>query len=211
MSEKILGNSAVKFLQDLSSSLPAPGGGGAAAYASGMGTALGMMVVNLTKGKKKYAQYEEDLGELLEKLGSILERFIELVQADADNFLPLSRAYGLAQGTEEEKKHKAKVMEESLRLACSAPLEMMELSVKAMHLLEELLEKGSKLVLSDVGVGVAMLQAGLQSASLNVYINAKSMADKDYAEEIVNRTEKYLLEGGKLSEEIFNQVKNRIY
>ncbi|MGX6978733.1 cyclodeaminase/cyclohydrolase family protein [Vagococcus elongatus] len=211
MSEKMLNQSAVKFLQDLSSSLPAPGGGGAAAYASAMGTALGMMVVNLTKGKKKYAQYEEDLGQLLEKFGVTLERFMELVQEDADNFLPLSQAYGLAQGTEKEKKHKEKVMEESLRLACSAPLEMMELSVKAMFLLEELLEKGSKLVLSDVGVGVAMLEAGLKSASLNIYINAKSMMDEKYADEIVNRTEKYLSEGDKLSENIFNQVKNRIY
>ena len=90
--------------------------------------------------------------------------------------------------TEEEKAEKARVMEIVLKDACSVPMEIMEKCCEAIELIVEFGAKGSKLAISDAGVGAAFCKAALQGASLNVYINTKSMADREYAEEIKQKS-----------------------
>lgn len=195
-----------EFLEELSSKAPVPGGGGASAAVGAFGAALGMMVANLTVGKKKYAAVEEEILEALEELGKLRDRLVALTDRDAQAFEPLSRAYGLPKNTEEEKAAREKVMESALYDASVAPLEIMETVLASMDLLEVLGEKGSRLALSDVGVGILFAQAALEGASLNVFINTRLMKDRGRAEELNGRADRMIAEGRGKKERIYSQV-----
>lgn len=185
--------SCKEFVYELSSKSPVPGGGGASALVGAIGSALGNMVGSLTVGKKKYADVEDDMISLMERMTAIQNSLLLMVDRDAEVFEPLSKAYGLPKKTEEEKAEKARVMEAALKDACSVPLEIMELCCKAIELLKEFAQKGSSLVLSDAGVGAALCRSALVGASFNVFINTKSMKDTEYADES-NRRAKEMLE-----------------
>ena len=195
-----------EFLEELSSKAPVPGGGGASAAVGAFGAALGMMVANLTVGKKKYAVVEEEILAALEELGKLRDRLVALTDRDAQAFEPLSRAYGLPKNTEEEKAAREKVMESALYDASVAPLEIMETVLASMDLLEVLGEKGSRLALSDVGVGILFAQAALEGASLNVFINTRLMKDRGRAEELNGRADRMIAEGREKKERIYSQV-----
>ena len=170
-----------EFVEVLASKAPVPGGGGASALVGAVGTALGNMVGSLTVGKKKYADVEEEMYALKEKATALQNDFLRLIERDAEVFEPLAKAYGMPRETEEEKAEKARVMAIVLKDACSVPMEIMEKCCEAIDVIKEFAAKGSALAISDAGVGAAFCKAALQGASLNVYINTKSMANKEYA------------------------------
>jgi len=194
------------FVELLASKAPVPGGGGASAFVGAIGMALGSMVGNLTLGKKKYADVQGDIQKILKKAELLQNDLLKLVEEDAKVFEPLSKAYGLPKGTEEEKKKRDEVMEEALRLACSVPIKIMEKSIEAVALHEELADKGTRIAISDVGVGVLFCKSALKGASLNVFINTKLMKDRKYAQDINNSTEKMLEEGILRAKKVYEQV-----
>ena len=132
------------------------------------------------------------------------------IERDAEVFEPLSKAYGMPKETEEEKAEKARVMEIVLKDACSVPMEIMEKCCEAIELIVEFGAKGSKLAISDAGVGAAFCKAALQGASLNVYINTKSMADREYAEELNRKADAMLEKYTKIADETFDSVLGRL-
>lgn len=197
-----------EFINALSSKSATPGGGGASALGGAIGSALGSMVGNLTIGKKKYVDVEEDIQLLLEKFSKITEELLTLIEKDAAAFLPLSHAYALPKETEEEKAQKEKIMEKALYDASLVPLEIMEKAYEGILLQEEMAQKGSKIAISDVAVGVAFLRSALLGASVNVLINTKSMKDRQKAEELNTRVH-YLSEtGSRKADTLFNQITN---
>lgn len=194
------------FLEELSSKKPTPGGGGAAGLAGAVGTALGEMVVNLTLGKKKYADVEEEMQSILITLTQMREEFLRLADEDAVVFAPLAAAYSLPATTEEEKKKKEVILEDLLISAALVPLSVMELCLKTLNLLELLGEKGSRLAVSDVGVGVQMIRASILGAKMNVYINTKTMVQREKARELNARAQSVSEEGIRLADSIYTQV-----
>ena len=204
-------STCTEFVEVLASKAPVPGGGGASALVGAVGTALGNMVGSLTVGKKKYADVEDEMYELKSKMRSVTERLpFVLIERDAEVFEPLSKAYGMPKETEEEKAEKARVMEIVLKDACSVPMEIMEKCCEAIELIVEFGAKGSKLAISDAGVGAAFCKAALQGASLNVYINTKSMADREYAEELNKKADAMLEKYTKIADDTFNSVLGRL-
>ncbi len=195
-----------KFTEVLASGDPVPGGGGASAMVGALGVALGSMVANLTVGKKKYADVEEEIKGLRTKAGDLQRQLLVLIQKDADNFEPLAKAYGMPKETEEQKQAKAQVMEKALKDACSVPLEIMKLCCQAIDLHEDFAHKGSTLAVSDAGVGVEFCKAALRGASLNVFINTKLMTDRAYAEETNKQANDMLSKYVKKADEIFDYV-----
>jgi formiminotetrahydrofolate cyclodeaminase len=163
-------------------------------------------VANLTVGKKKYADVEEEIKGLRTKAGDLQRQLLVLIQKDADNFEPLAKAYGMPKETEEQKQAKAQVMEKALKDACSVPLEIMKLCCQAIDLHEDFAHKGSSLAVSDAGVGVEFCKAALRGASLNVFINTKLMTDRAYAEETNKHANDMLSKYVKKADEIFDYV-----
>lgn len=202
----MLQHSCLNFIEDLASKKPVPGGGGASALVASIGMALGMMVGNLTVGKQKYAAVEEEMKSLLKASQELVQRLEELVQKDASAFAPLAAAYGLPASTQEEKEIKNQRLQEALISAIEAPMELLEETCKALCLLKEYAHKGSALVLSDAGVGVACCRAAIFGAKLNVQINLnllKNMEKKAFYEKKMN---KLVEDGTVLADEIYTFV-----
>ena len=199
-----------EFVEVLASKAPVPGGGGASALVGAIGTALGNMVGSLTVGKKKYADVEEEMYELKGKADALQKELLHLIERDAEVFVPLSKAYGMPRNTEEEKAEKARVMEIVLKDACSVPMEIMERCCEAIDLIEVFAEKGSTLAISDAGVGATFCKAALEGASLNVFINTKSMKNREYADELNKKADEMLSVYTKKAEEIYQSVAARL-
>jgi len=199
-----------EFLEELSSAQPVPGGGGASAAVGAFAAALGMMVANLTVGKKRYADVEEEVKEVRSQLEELRDELVVLTDKDAEAFEPLSKAYGLPKETEEQKAKKEKILEQALYEASIVPMDIMETILKVMRLLKVMGEKGSKIAISDVGVGILFAQAALEGASLNVFINTNLMKNRERAEELNHKADAMIQEGKELKEEIYAGVLAKI-
>ena len=195
-----------EFLDVLSSKEPVPGGGGASALAGALGNALGQMVSNLTIGKKKYALVEDEIKELAERMKGIQGQFSALADQDAKVFAPLAKCYSLPSGTEEEKAYKAEVMEARLLDASLVPMEIMEKAAEMLEIMDILADKGSRMAVSDVGVGVQFIRTALLGAVMNVYINTKSMKNREKAEEMNEKAERLIREGTEAADRIYQKV-----
>ncbi|MBR5708487.1 MAG: cyclodeaminase/cyclohydrolase family protein [Oscillospiraceae bacterium] len=202
--------SCMEFTTELASKASVPGGGGASALCGALGTALGNMVGSLTVGKKKYADVEPEIKATMEKAEKVWRELLDLIQRDADVFEPLSKAYGLPKETEEEKAHKAEVMEKCLKEACSVPMDIMVKCCEAIELQKVFADKGSTLAISDAGVGVAFCKAALLGASLNVFINTKAMTDRPYAEDLNKKANDMIAKYTVMADEIFGGVFSRL-
>ena len=198
--------SSIDFLEMLSSKAPVPGGGSASAFVGALGTSLAGMVANLTKGKKKYAEYEKDVISIIKKVEKLIEKLALLMEKDIEVFEPLSKAYSLPKDTPEEQKRKDEIMEVCLKNAAAVPLEIMETVTKAIDFHEELLIKGSRLAISDVGVGIVFCKAAIQGASLNIFINTKYMRDREHAKKLNDRANEILENTIKRADNIFINV-----
>ena len=192
-----------EFVTVLASNEPAPGGGGAAALVAALGTALGNMVGSLTVGKKKYAEVEEEIIALKAKCDALQTELLNQVEADEVNFLPLAKAYGIPK----DDPTRDAVMEEATLIACSTPMKIMELCCEAIEYIAVFAAKGSRLAVSDAGCGAVCCKAALQAASLNVFINTKTLKNREKAEEMNNYCLKMLSEYGAKADAIFNTVK----
>ncbi len=192
-----------EFVKVLASDAPAPGGGGAAALVGAIGTALGNMVGSLTVGKKKYAAVEEEIIALKAKCDALQTELLNQVEADEINFLPLAKAYGIPK----DDPNRDKVMEEATIIACSTPMKIMELCCEAIDCIAVFAEKGSRLAVSDAGCGAVCCKAALQAASLNVFINTKSLKNREVAEDMNRHANLMLNKYCQLADEIFDEVK----
>lgn len=203
--------SCESFVTALSSKEPTPGGGGASALTGALGTALGHMVGSLTVGKKKYQDVEAEIRQRMEQAQNIQERLLELVQEDAESFAPLAAAYRMPSVTEEEKKEKERVMEDVLKEACRVPFEIMQKCCEGIELCGIFAEKGSTMAISDAGAGASFCRAALESASFNIYINTKSMKDREYAQQANCRADEmrsvYMKKADAIIEKVFSEIK----
>jgi len=206
MDGKLTDLTCVEFADVLAAKESVPGGGGAAALAGALGVALCSMVGNFTTGKKTYAAYQEDVERMLAQGEAIRTRLLELVEEDAAAFYPLSQAYGIPR----EDPTRAEVLEAATKAACAAPVEMMRQICDAIELLEEMLEKGSRMLVSDVGCGAYLSAAALKSASLNVFVNTKTVADREWAEGVESEVDAMLAEYGPRAKAVADAVASRI-
>ncbi|MEG1501421.1 MAG: cyclodeaminase/cyclohydrolase family protein [Clostridiales bacterium] len=208
--ELMIDKSCRDFLELLAGKSAVPGGGGAAALGSALGLALTNMVSSLTVGKKKYAQYEEEIQEML-KAGLILQRdILELVEADAAAFAPLAKAYGLPANTPQEQAAKKEAIAEASKDATSVPLLIAEKTYNAMLLARRIAEIGSRLAISDAGCSILFLQAALGAARYNILINLPMLTDHDFALRVQERLQFFLHDGERLVKETIALVDERL-
>ena len=196
-----------EFVSVLASDAPAPGGGGAAALVGAIGTALGNMVGSLTVGKKKYADVEAEIIDLKAKCDALQTELLNQVEADEVNFLPLAKAYGIPK----DDPNRDKVMEEATIIACSTPMKIMELCCTAIEYIAVFAAKGSRLAVSDAGCGAVCCKAALQAASLNVFINTKSLKNREVAEELNAKANAMLDKYCAMADGIFESVRANFF
>lgn len=166
------------FLEELASGSPTPGGGGASSLAGAVGVALGGMVANLTTGKKKYAQYQQDIDVILWRAEELRKTLVQQIDDDAAAFEPLAKAYAIPK----DNPSRDVIMEDALRKASEAPFAVLTTLQSCADIVVELSVKGSKLAISDVGCAAALISAAAKGTVMNIYINTKLMGDREYAE-----------------------------
>lgn len=198
------------YLDALASKAPVPGGGGASALGGALAAALGQMVANLTVGKKRYADVEEEMQGYLCTLNICQMEMTALADRDAEVFAPLAAAYGLPTETGEQKAEKDRVMEENLLAASLVPLKIMEKAIGIIEVLEEMEKKGSRMAVSDVGVAVQFARTALTGAVMNVYINTKSMKNRDKAEELNRKAQDLMDAGIRKADQVYGSVLGKL-
>lgn len=198
----LIEKSCREFSELLASKAPVPGGGGASALVGAIGIALGDMVGELTVGKKKYADVEEDVKALMEKAQTLRVKLLECVDADAAAFEPLSKAYAIPK----DDPTRAEVMEQCLRAAAAAPLQILDLCCEAIELQQEFAAKGSVLAISDAATGVVFCWSAMYGAAVNVKVNTKAMADRAYAEQINAHVDAQMAKYWPIAEKVYEDV-----
>lgn len=206
MKSTLTDNTITGFVEVLAAKEPVPGGGGAAALAGALGVALCSMVGNYTSGKKTYTDVEEDVRRMLAEAEDVRRRLTQLINEDADAFMPLSAAYGIPK----DDPTRAFELERATKAAIKAPLEMMRQTCRAIELLEEMGEKGSRMLASDVACGALLSKAALESASVNVFVNTRSLQDREHASSIEAECDEMLNEYGPRARACANGVIARI-
>lgn len=165
------------YLDLLSSGSPTPGGGSVSALASSLGVSLGMMVVNLTVGKKFYEEYDEATKYMInytyDDCSKLKQRLTELIDEDTQAYNAVMEAIKLPKDTDDEKKIRAEALQTAYVRAMEVPLETARLSLKVLENLDRLKDYMNPNAISDIGVGVLMAHSGLMGSVDNVKINLK--------------------------------------
>jgi len=198
------------FLDALASSKATPGGGSAAAIIGAMGAALVSMICNLTIGKKKYANVEGEMKEVLHKAEALRHKLTGMIEDDVKAFDQVMAAYGMPKETDAEKAARDKAIQAALKQATEVPLRCCHAAREVIDLAVIASDKGNLNVISDAGVGVLAAYAALRSAALNVFTNAKIITDKAFAEAKVKELEKLLAGAEGATETAYAVVRGKL-
>ena len=195
-----------EFIDLLASDAPAPGGGSAAALEGAIGAALTAMVCGLTKGKKKFAEFNDLAVEAEVKALALKDRFVDVMDRDTEAFNVVSAAFGMPKETDEEKAARSAAIQKGLEGCTATPFEMMEIAVETLELTDSILGKSNDSAASDLGVSALSLRAAIQGAWLNVLINIGSLKNKELAEDYRAKGEAMLAKALPLADKIYETV-----
>ena len=199
-----------QFLDELASKSATPGGGSAAAIMGAQGAALISMVCNLTIGKPKFAEVESEMQALLAQAEDLRAQLTDFIQADVDVFNRVMAAYGLPKETDEEKVARSVAIQAVMKDATVVPLECAKACAKTITLSQIAAEKGNPNVISDAGAAVMAAYGGLKTAALNVYINAGSLKDRDFAEAKIAELAAIMQDAETTTEAIYQVIKAKL-
>ena len=198
------------FLDELASNSPTPGGGSVAALAGALGAALISMVGNLTVGKKKYEEVEEDIKRIISSSEKLRYELSQLIEEDVKVFNNFMSTYKMPKETEDEKRVRAEKIQESLIKAAKVPLKVAYKCLDILSLSKEVAEKGNINVVSDAGVAVLMAEAALESAIINVKINLRMIKDEKVRTELSSSIKELLLKEKGQKEKVLKIVEEKI-
>lgn len=204
--KKLAELTVAEFADLLASDAPAPGGGSAAALEGAIGAALTAMVCGLTKGKKKFAEFNDLAVEAEAKALALKDRFIDVMDRDTEAFNVVSAAFGMPKATDEEKAARSAAIQKGLEGCTATPFEMMEIAVETLELTGSILGKSNDSAASDLGVSALSLRAAIQGAWLNVLINIGSLKNKELAEDYRVKGEALLAKALPLADKIYAEV-----
>ena len=210
MREKMTDKTLKTFLDELASAAPAPGGGSVAALAGALGAALISMVSNLTIGNEKYADVQKEIDTILKKSEKLRQELTDLLEEDIEAYTKLSLTMKMPRGTEDEKKARVKAMDKALKAATDVPMRVAEACVAVIELCRPAAEKGNSNLISDVGVGILMAEAGLRSAALNVLINLGWIKDEAFVQDSRKKLDSLLKGKPALRDAIYELVVSKL-
>lgn len=205
-----LTKSLKNFIDEISSSSPTPGGGSVSAFCGVLSCSLGLMVCNLTIGKKKYESVQDEVVQIKNRLENFKEKFLEIYDIDSRAFDKVMEAYKLPKETDEEKSRRTFAIESATIEATESPIEVIKTSFDVINDLKRLSEIGNQNSISDTGVAIHLIKTCAEGAMLNVMINTKSLNDRDRAMNLVLDAAQKLIEVEKISNEVLNSIKKKL-
>jgi formiminotetrahydrofolate cyclodeaminase len=176
---RLVDHTLVQFCEELARRSATPGGGSVAAHLVAQGSALTAMAFRFTSGEK-YATVEADMARRIGELDKLRLRALELVDRDSRAYDEVSAAYKLPKASEPEKSERTRAIQQALRSAVDVPYETMQTALAALSLCAAGAPDINKNLASDCATGALCLSAALESAWLNVKINAGSIQDAHF-------------------------------
>lgn len=198
------------FLDELASSSPAPGGGSVAALSGSLGAALASMVCNLTVGKEKYKDVEDEIKDVLKKSELVRNQLITLIDEDTTAFNDVMKAFKMPKETDEQKKKRSEAIQKGYKTAAQVPLKTAYTCMSVLDVSYVVAEKGNTNSITDAGVAALMAKAGVESAIFNVQINLGSIKDEEFVKETSKDIDDMLSAAEKKTKEIIDIVKDKI-
>ncbi|WP_313341343.1 cyclodeaminase/cyclohydrolase family protein [Sedimentibacter sp.] len=168
------------FTEKLASNSPVPGGGSVAAVCGTLSAALAEMVANLTLGKKKYIQFEEEMNSIIEKTTVLRNKLLDYIEKDSNAYNKVMEAYKMAKETEEEKVLRAKAIEEYSKGAAIIPFEIAETAFEIFPLTEAVVKNGNSNAITDGLISAMLARTAVLAGILNVQINLDYITDVDF-------------------------------
>ncbi|MCR4418422.1 MAG: cyclodeaminase/cyclohydrolase family protein [Ignavibacteria bacterium] len=205
-----LKKSLENFIEEISSSSPTPGGGSVSAFNGVLGTSLGLMVCNLTIGKKKYESVEAEVLEIKNRLQNFREKFLELYDEDSKAFDKVMEAIKLPKESEEDKIKRTHAIEDATVYATEIPINVIQACSEVTNDLIRLSEIGNQNSLSDAGVALILIKSSAEGAMLNVMINTRSLNDRDRAMNLVLSAAQKLTELEAKIDEALKNIKKKL-
>lgn len=199
-----------KYMENLASNLPAPGGGSASALAGAQGISLVMMVAELTVGKEKYSHWEVYCQKAISDGTVIQTNFLKAIDDDTDAYNKVGAAFKLPKNTDEEKAARSRAIQDAIVLATRVPLRTMEISLEALKVAKSLIGKSNPNCSSDIGVGALNLKSALMGAWLNVKINLPGIKDEALRNELFKKGQSMLEEGNKIADKCYEIVEEEL-
>jgi glutamate formiminotransferase / 5-formyltetrahydrofolate cyclo-ligase len=199
-----------EFIGKLGSNEPAPGGGSASALVGAVGAALTRMVAELTIGKKKYEEYNEEMKTILAEMTKLNDHLLEAIDADTEAFNKVSAVFALPKETEEEKAARRTAMQVALKYATEVPFHTMELIADGLELTARAVGKSNTNAASDLGVAALTMKAGLMGSWLNVLINLGGVKDEAFVAEYSEKGKALLAKGTEIADYIYNEIERSL-
>jgi methenyltetrahydrofolate cyclohydrolase len=191
-----------EFLDEVASSSPAPGGGSIAALCGAMASALNSMVCRLTIGKKKYAEVNDEMEDILKKTEEYRDLYTRAIDEDTEAFNKVMAAFKLPKGTEDEQKLRNEAIQKAYLEAAEIPLKVLKLSSEILRFSKTTLLKGNQNSISDAAVCCLLIQTSAVGAIYNVAINLNSIDNPEIKNDIRGRLQIYSEKIEKENEEI---------
>lgn len=199
-----------EFIGKLGSDEPAPGGGSASALVAGVGAALTRMVAELTIGKPKYAEYNDEMVFILEEMKAVNTNLMECIDRDTEAFNRVSAVFDLPKETDEDKQKRREAMQKALKYATEIPFETMEFILDGIRLTAKAVGKSNTNAASDLGVAALTMKAGLCGAWLNVRINLSGVKDEAFKKNYTDKGKAILEEGMKIADDIYAEIETSL-
>ncbi|MCT4605113.1 MAG: cyclodeaminase/cyclohydrolase family protein [Marinisporobacter sp.] len=195
-----------EFLDKTSSNEPVPGGGSIAALSGAIAAALTEMVSNLTIGKKKYIEVEEEMKAIKEEAEKYRMKFVEDIDKDSYAFNEVMKAFKLPKETEEEKEVRKATIQETTKKATLVPLQVAKDAFEIMAIMEKIVVKGNQNAVTDGAVAAMMARTSVLSALYNVKINLGSIKDKAFVEKVTKEVKELEEQVEKVEKDILSKV-----
>ena len=199
-----------RFLGDLASSAPTPGGGTAAAVAGAMGASLVGMVAALTLAREKYAAVHDSIRPIAAAAAASMEELLRLAREDAEAYDGVVAARRLPNDTDAENAARAKRLSEANRRAAQVPLRTARAAAGLLETVPELAEKGNPNAASDSGAAALLLEVAVQAALLNVAINLKGLPDSEAVDPMRREMETLQVDSERLRDRVLQIVRKTL-
>ncbi|MBE0700272.1 MAG: cyclodeaminase/cyclohydrolase family protein [Acholeplasmataceae bacterium] len=211
---KLIDMEVKRFIQEIDSKSPAPGGGSVSALSATLGVALTKMVGHLSVEKKKFLALDPAIQiqfhQIMKSLDTIKEDLYPLIDQDTDAFNLIMQAFGLPKSTDDEINHRNQKIEAGTIEAIRVPSEVAKMALKAMVHLPFVIKYGNRQTASDLGVAALMLASGIEGACLNISINLPGLSDKKKVEEYRNHVKTWVEQATRIKSEVLELVYAKI-
>ncbi len=195
--------SITEFCKEITAKKPTPGGGSAAAATGAVGLSLVLMVGN-------YAEDQEKLSSILEPLEQEKNNLLALIDKDAESFNTFMKAMKLPKSTDDEKKERREAMQTALKHAADVPFQTLRSCSIGTKYMQMLTEDVKKSMISDLGAASTMLCSAINSAYLNVIINAASIKDCDFKAKLVEESKQMQRNSVEILSTLFHSVEKKL-